>query len=376
MQVGFIGSVIESSGSGLGIYASNLLDQYYKMGKTNEVTPIHFEEHPSMARFPNDRIATLKPRIINKVCGTYVAIQISKPDLVHFPVYRVDDFVAIRMPSTVKKILTVHDITPILPQFPEENKRQKLWAKTIKYAIPAIDYFIADSDSTKRDCITILGIPEEKIQVIPLAANENITPTSDRGASNNLLKNTFKKIKHPFIMATGTIIPRKNYGGLIEAFADFKKTKGVPYQLVIVGERTPYCEILQQKVKELSLENDVVFTGYVNILGLNLLYNTASLFVYPSIYEGFGIPPLEAMKCGTPVVAANTSSIPEVTGDAAKLFEINNKKALSDAMYKVISDEDYWNELSKKGKIRANQFSWAKTASETWNVYNKVVSCQ
>lgn len=179
-------------------------------------------------------------------------------------------------------------------------------------------------------------------------------------------------ITNKFILHVGSLNPRKNLSRLIEAYARLHEVILDEYQLVIVGKRIWKTDEIFTKVKQLGLENKFVFTGFVNDDDLPLLMNAADLLVFPSLYEGFGIPPLEAMACGTPVTASNTSSIPEVVADAALLFDPYNVEEMSAAMYKVLTDEQLQGKLRQKGFERVRQFSWEKAARETLAVYEEV----
>ena len=174
-----------------------------------------------------------------------------------------------------------------------------------------------------------------------------------------------------FILFVGNISPRKNILALLQAFNKLKK-RGIKHKLVIAGKKDQRYEQVLKTLNELNLGGEVIFTGYVPEEDLPKLYNAADLFVYPSLYEGFGLPILEAMACGTPVVASNVSSLPEVAGDAGLLVNPQDVDALTNAMYKVLTDDKLKESLIDKGLERAKFFSWEKTARETLEVYKEV----
>ncbi len=178
-------------------------------------------------------------------------------------------------------------------------------------------------------------------------------------------------IRREFILAVGNLQPRKNLLRLINAFASIRR-QVESLQLVIAGKAQWKSSMVYAEVERLGLERDVIFTGYVPDEDLVLLYNAAKIFVYPSIYEGFGLPILEAMACGTPVVASNTSSMPEVAGDAALLIDPYQEKQIEGAIQQILSDPELASSLSQKGLKRARQFSWHRTALEMAEVYQAV----
>lgn len=232
------------------------------------------------------------------------------------------------------------------------------------------DAIIAISNHTKMDCIKYLGIPEEKIRVIYEAADEIFKPEKIKEEMKNHLKDKYG-IEFPFILSVGTLEKRKNLPNVLKAFYRLKKT-GNHHKLVIVGKIGWKYNKIFSTMEELDLKKDVIFTGYVPDEDLVKIYNAADLFVFPSIYEGFGLPPLEAMACGCPVITSNTSSLPEVVGDAGVTVDPYDDKALADEMHRILSNDGFKTELSKKSLERAELFSWRQTAKETWNVYEEV----
>jgi glycosyltransferase involved in cell wall biosynthesis len=177
----------------------------------------------------------------------------------------------------------------------------------------------------------------------------------------------------PYILNVGTLEPRKNLEGLLRAFAKAKR-KGIPHTLVITGAGGWGESRLAQLPTELGIADSVLFTGFVTDEALPHLYANADFFVYPSLYEGFGLPVLEAMACGTPVIASNTSSIPEVAGDAGILVDPSSEGELVAAMMQLAGDGRLRDDLKKRGINRAASFSWERTAQETFAVYGKVLA--
>lgn len=267
-------------------------------------------------------------------------------------------------------VVTIHDLIPlahpeVLPSFVKrfyyrmQNKRATKKATNI----------IVDSSSTKQDIIKILGIAGEKIEVIPLAADKNFEVICSEDSLKKV-RNKFNIAKR-FILTLGNSKPHKNWTELIRAFHQLKKEKKVEHHLVLVGKQDPRFPQSKDLVRELKLEKNVRFIEFITEEDLPILYNGTSLFVLPSLHEGFGLPVLEAMACGTPVVCSNASSLPEVTGEAALLVNPNSEE-LAKAIFKVLSDEETQKRLIREGRTRARKFSWQKTAAKTLEVYKSV----
>jgi len=290
-------------------------------------------------------------------------------DLVHFP--------CLTSPlwSPCPYVLTVHD-TIWLHNHPygRSPKRWGMWLYNRWVPVWAIRHarlIIAVSRATKHDIVKYLRVPSAKIIKIPEAAGDIFVPQLDRARLEGVRRRY--KLDSDFILGIGSASPRKNIQALIHAFAldPFLRSK---YQLVIVWTHSLLEQELQREISTLEIAHQVRFLRRVSNEDLALLYNAASLFVFPSLYEGFGLPPLEAMACGTPVVAANNSSIPEVVGDAAILVDASDVKAIAEAMTQVLTDMNLRHELRERGLQRAQMFSWERCARETLTVYERAAA--
>ncbi|TSC91835.1 MAG: group 1 glycosyl transferase [Candidatus Berkelbacteria bacterium Licking1014_85] len=231
------------------------------------------------------------------------------------------------------------------------------------------DHIIAISEHTKKDVISLLKIPENKITVIHLAANENFKPERDKNKLDKI-KKKFYTGDH-FFLHIGTITPRKNLEFIVRAFSDLAKNEN-DCKLVIAGKKGWFYEKLNEIVEKLGLVNHVIFTGYITEEEKILLYNASIALVFPSIYEGFGFPPLEAMNCGAPVIASHASSIPEVVGEAGILLDPNDQYAWAQAMKQVMTLGSLRKKMISDGFKQAKKFSWKKTAEKTVRVYEQV----
>jgi glycosyltransferase involved in cell wall biosynthesis len=267
-----------------------------------------------------------------------------------------------------KKVITICDVTPLL--FPETHGRLHVWHHRL--ALPAIlraaDRIITISEASKRDIVRCCRIAEEKISVTYLAA-------SLPGLTPNLLVNTPDAgtgPSKPYILNVGTLEPRKNLAGLLKAFAR-ARSKGLPHSLVVVGANGWGNSPVAQLINELGIGDHVLFTGFVDDLALPRLYAGADFFVYPSLYEGFGLPVLEAMACGAPVITSNVSSMPEVAGGAALLVDPCSTAELADAMLRLAGDEELRSQMRAKGIERAGHYNWEQTAELTWQIYQEVI---
>jgi len=243
--------------------------------------------------------------------------------------------------------------------------RSVLTPRSVKKA----DSIIAISESTRRDIVETFGIPEEKVAVTYLGVDHEVF----RPVEDVRLKGGIKAkygIHGDFILYVGKIQPQKNLTTLIRAFRELTMNAALSgYKLVISGNKGWAFDEVFATVKALRLENEITFTGYVSEEDLPLLYSAAKLFVYPSLYEGFGIPLLEAMACGTPVITSNISSLPEVVGDAGILVNPTDRDELAFAMQSVLKSGSLQREMKLKGLARARLFTWGETARRTLQVY-------
>lgn len=270
-------------------------------------------------------------------------------------------------------VITIHDIISIL--FPENIPfaSRMFYSKWMPYSYRKAREIITISDSTKRDIQKVLKIPAQKISVIPLAVDQKF--------NTNVSQDKVKKVKQKYslpddyLLHLGTIEPRKNLEFLIDVFHEaLKDDKNKNLHLVITGKKGWYYEGLFEKVERLNLKEKVIFTGYLEEEDKPALYKGARIFTFPSLYEGFGLPPLEAMATGAPVISSNTSSMPEVIGDAGILISPKDKNAWVKAITRVNSNDALRKEMAEKNKAQVNKFSWDLTAKRTIEVYNRAIS--
>ncbi len=255
-------------------------------------------------------------------------------------------------------VVTIHDLSYFY--YPDEFLRKDLYQlkNWTKYSAEKARKIIAVSKNTKKDLMKYYHVPENKVEVIYNGFNNKLK-----------IKNEKRKIKlksKKYILYLGTIQPRKNLGTLIAAFQLMLKEKP-EYSLIIAGKKGWLYEKIFDRVKALNLEEKVIFTGYVNDEEKTELYENASIFVLPSLYEGFGIPLLEAMNFGCPLISSFTSSLPEIGGDACLYFDPTKPIELKEKMKEMIENTTLRQELIQKGKKRVHLFSWEKCGKETLN---------
>jgi len=270
-----------------------------------------------------------------------------------------------------RTILTVHDLTFMrLPECAEAGLRAYL-NKVVPRSIERADLVLADSQSTKKDLIELLGVSPDKIKVVYAGVETRFRPMEGEIALQRIKKRY--RLDFSFILSLGTLEPRKNFTGLIEAYALMRgKGQGMGdrrLKLVIAGGKGWLYDDIFARVEELGLENEVIFPGFVADEDLPALYNLAELFVFPSLYEGFGLPPLEAMACGTPVVTSDRPSLPEVVGEAGLMVEATDSQELAEAMERVLTDENLRWEMREKGLKQAVKFTWEAAAEKLLDVY-------
>jgi len=360
-------------GSGLGRYIKSLVKILSSIDAENEYfLYLHYFNMPKnleqlRCSLPDNFKVICKkiPETISLISEHIFGLQLTdfllrgyKIDIFHGPANLIPIF------KDVRTILTVHHYLPAWhPLYPKAlSWRENLYFRLTDDSIKKADFIITDSESTKNDIMKTFNIDMNKVLSIYPGEPDPIFKPMD-----------FTCIGIPkYILFSGPINERKNLPNLLRAFKIVKK-KFQDYKLVITGGgKMEYIATIKDFAKNLGLENEVIFMGTVDDVKMAELYNSAALLVYPSLYEGFGYPPLEAMSCGCPVVASNVTSIPEIVGDAAILFDPCNIEEMAQAMERVLKDSNLRKVLVERGFEQVKKFSWEKTARETIEVYRKV----
>jgi len=277
--------------------------------------------------------------------------------------------------GNIKMVVTMHDMIALL--FPE------IWPgisgfrirNYIKYSSQRADIIITISNWAKKDIVRILNVPKDKVKVILCGINKKLfKPIPDLSMQRSVKRKY--GIRKNFILTVGPLGTRKNHNRLIDAYSILPEYVKEDYQLIIAGEKKGTYNKLLIKASKTCLADDIVFTGFIPEKEIPMVINAASLFIFPSIYEGFGIPLLEAMACGTPILASNVSSIPEVAGDAALLFDPYNINEMANKIDRVINDKELRQKLVQRGFERIKKYSWKNTAKEILGVFEEVCNVE
>jgi glycosyltransferase involved in cell wall biosynthesis len=266
-----------------------------------------------------------------------------------------------------RTVLTVYDLA--FERFPHFFRR-RIWAQMkimVRQSCHRADHIITISESSKRDLVEFYRVDPERITVTYPAAPENCRPMDAQKVWERL--SATYGIDAPYVLYVGNLEPRKNLPRLLEAFAELKRKQAVPHKLVLVGQKAWLCESIFQGIGDHSLKGYVYFTGYVPSDDLPVFYSGASVMVYPSIFEGFGLPVVEAMACGAPVITSLGSSLEEIAKDAAVLVDPYSVSEIANAIERVANDTELQGRLGHLGLRRAAQFSYRRMAEETRSVY-------
>ena len=372
MRIGIDARMYGASNAGLGRYVQKLIKQLEKINSDNEYVIFLLEENfdkyqPQSPNFKKVKIKscwyTLSehfeiPRVVKK----------HKIDLMHFPHFNVPWFLKTRY------VVTVHDL--IMTHYPDSRATTKMkfiyWLKIRAYrliisrAVRRAERVITVSEASKKDIVKNLKVSAEKI----LVTYEGFDLKAyDDGNSFDLEK---FELTGPYLLYVGNAYPHKNLETLILAFEKLAKKRKGSLQLVLVGKRDFFSKRLEQKVKQLGLEERIIFTGYVKDEDLVGLYENAEMFVFPSLLEGFGLPPLEAMDRGVAVASSQSSCMPEILGDAALYFDPEKTDEMIDSIEKILNNPELKKNMIEKGKIRTEKYSWHSCAQKTLNIYSEI----
>lgn len=270
-----------------------------------------------------------------------------------------------------KKVMTIHDLTFL--KFPfYSTKIVKNYAQRIKNCLLWTDLIITFSQNTKKDIIYYFGIKNDKIAITSEASRYNLNYLKNKNIE--YIKSTIQyNFQQPFILFVSTIEPRKNIVNLVKAFNILKEKYAVNHHLILVGQKGWEYEKIFTEIDNSNFRQEIHHLGYLSDEAVAVCYSLADVFVYPSLYEGFGLPILEAMTLGAPVITSNTSSLPEVAGLAAMYINPHDYESMAKTIYEVISQRDLREDLIARGKNRAKLYSWEKVAEETLKAYELIL---
>ena len=354
---------------GIGTYVRNLVNELARQDDDAEYVLL-------CAQADRDALSALGPRFHPQVvrAGNYSvreqwalpwAVARAGVDLFHAPHYVVPPL------TTARFVVTIHDCIHLrFPQYLPNRAAIHYARAMMTLAARRSRRVLTVSQASKDDILHYLRIPAEKVEVIYNALDPRLEgePTADDVAH---VRERFL-LTAPFVLYTGNIKPHKNLDRLIEAFAILRRDGFDFVKLLIIGDEVSKYPNLRRLVHRFQLHQHVRFLGFVPDATLAVLYRLAAVFVFPSLFEGFGLPPLEAMAAGTPVVTSNVSSLPEVVGDAALLIDPMDASAIARAMARVLGDPRLREELVRRGRERVKTFSWERSVARVRQVYGEV----
>lgn len=359
-------------------YASNLIRHLLRMPDSNYKVSVFFNTfRPPVQGLPfsEDPSATLRlSRLPGRILTSWwrnlsfpaIDLFIGAHDIFHAP------SIHLIPPSRGKLVCTVHDLVPM--KFPEYCTAS--YCKEFRKALDVIrhraDGVISVSESTKKDLIELVGYKAENIFVISEASGFDPNEAKSLKKDDEILRSHGLKI--PYLLYTGGGEPHKNIRTLIKVFSILKKEDRISHQLALVGNILGVNHDLINFIMKNDLNNNIIITGVIPDEDLAVIYRNAEVFIFLSLYEGFGLVLVEAMECGIPIVASNTSSIPEVVGDAAILVDPLNIRDIREAILGILGDKSLAHTLRMKGIARSHRYSWDIVVNQTLNLYEQLLN--
>jgi glycosyltransferase involved in cell wall biosynthesis len=364
-QVGLLAYALDRAAGGIGRYTRELLAAFHQIGfepvilQAGGPPPTEFRTHnlPGSGLLP--ALLTLGQIQIARAARRH------RLDLIHDPTGT-----APLALTPARRVVTIHDAIPYVYPHTSTALDRLIYHRWLPLAIQKADAVLTDSQHSRKDILHYLPVTQERLFVIPPAANRHFRPRPPEEVRQTLDR---YGVPAPYLLYVGAIEPRKNIPRLLEAYGQLRRWFE-KWNLVVVGAPNRWkASPVAETAESLGLSPFIHLTGFVPDEDLPAIYSGADLFVFPSLYEGFGLPVLEAMACGTPVVTSNSSSLPEVAGEAALLVDPTDVDGLVHAMRRVLSDPDLAADLRQRGLERAKGFTWERTARETLAVYKKVL---
>jgi len=371
MRIGVDARLMHHQKAGISKYTWHLLQALANLDLADEFIIFqHRKQRMPVLAHANFRRATLYAPVHSKLEQYMLPLELLRHqlDLLHST-----DFIQ-PLHAHLPSVITVHDLAFLhYPHF--LTAKSAAFYGQIDRAVSAADAVIVPSESTQRDLVAMLGVPRSKINVIYEAAAEMFVPLPIEETRAAVRKEY--GLPESYVLCVGTIEPRKNITGLLQAFNILRSRYGVDDTVLALAGGTGWLyEEVTETVAKLGLKDSVRFLGRVSDESLHKLYVGARCHVHPAYYEGFGLPPLEAMACGTPTIVSNVSSLPEVVQDAALLVDPTSHEEIAVALHRLLSDDALHAELRTKGLQRARCFSWQRAAMDTLEVYHKVLDAR
>ncbi|MFN2445162.1 MAG: glycosyltransferase family 4 protein [Vicinamibacterales bacterium] len=355
---------------GIGTYIRNILAELPRLDVSNEFVVLCRPNERDLTTGLGANFRTItepaKPYSVTEQVAIPLALARERVQLLHEPHY------VLPLLTRCRSVVTIHDCIHLM--FPQHlpNRLAYSYAQASMWvATRKARRILTVSEASKRDLLRFFDVPAERITVIPNAIDERfLVPPDDEQVER--VRQRYQ-LNHPFALYVGNIKPHKNVARLIEAFGRVRAQGLDDLRLIIIGDELSKYPALRQAVHRHRLDKQVRFFGFQPIETLSIFYRLAEVFVFPSLYEGFGLPPLEAMACGTPVVTSNISSMPEVAGGAAVLVDPTNSEAITAGILRAATDRALRAELVAKGLARARQFSWAESVKRIHGIYMEVL---
>lgn len=362
-------------GAGIGQYVRSLVNAILEQDSHNRYTLVTSGRPTQEQPFPRAENVRGRSLVIPDRYLTILWYRLHFPLLANYftgpaDIYHGLDFVLPPLSKKTRKVVTVYDLAFLEHPETAVPSLAAYLNKVVPEAVERADVVAAISHTTKQALIKHYHAPAEKITVIPCGVGAQFQGVTDPV----VLEETRRKfdLQQPFLFSVGTLEPRKNHIGLIRAFHEVQQRNKSSLMLAIAGGKGWMYEETENVVRELKLEDKVRFLGRISERELITLYSLAEMFAFPSFFEGFGIPPLEAMACGAPVITSNTSSLPEVAGDAALLVDPYDIHAIADAIQRLAENAQLREELRQKGYRQAQRYTWSGAAAKMLAVYQRV----
>ena len=366
MRIAFDGTTLRPGRTGVGYYSEHLLHHMAtECGGDDEVVVLSNRPLDTVSPLPPGvRVSASASRLPRMVWLQTLAPRMLKrlgADVVHFTNGMVP------LASAVPTVVTIHDMSLTLYPRYHPPRRVLLNRPLVDLAARRADAIITVSESAKRDIVNVYGLDPQRVHVVHEAAAPSFRPVRDE----QLLAQVRERygLAERFILYVGTIEPRKNLPKLIEGFAKRRRSGDLPHQLVCAGPYGWLSRDIDDLIQGLQVQDAIRFTGYVPFDDLAALYTMAEMFVFPSLYEGFGLPVVEAMACGTPVITGQVAALVEIGGGSVEHVDSLDAESLGLAMVALARNPERRKELSRLGQQRARTFSWQRAAQETLNVY-------
>ncbi|MBE6048390.1 MAG: glycosyltransferase family 4 protein [Clostridium sp.] len=371
MRIGIDGRAAKwYRGTGIGTYTHQLISNLNLIDSKNEYL-IFLPENSSL----NNLNSNFEIKSVNHTPNDNFWEEVSVPNILDdskIDIYHVpQNGVGLSENINCVKVITLHDIIPLKMPETVSDRYLNIFNNVLPNLIPKCEGIITVSQYSKDDIANEFNFPKEKIYVTHLAA-EKIYKPLNKSICKKIIKKKYS-ISDNFILYVGGFSPRKNIIGLIESFSLLSANTRKNLKLVITGKKGFSYSKYKNRAETLNISENVIFTDFIPLEDMPIFYNSAELLVYPSFYEGFGLPPLEAMACGTPVIASNVTSLPEVCNDSALLVNPNDIYELSNCMSNVLNDEHLMKNMIKNGLTRSSDFSWRKTALNTVSAYTDIL---